>query len=479
MERLTDEKKHLNLKITIPLLTIALVASLVWGYSQYRSKRSWELRAENQYNKSFSELSMHVGDLETQLAKVLVSNSPPKLLKNFTDIWRQAYLSQEDMGQLPLASVELAKTKEFLAKVGAFSFNMVNQLNQNGNQKPVTVDTSNQVLSEKDWNTLSGLHRQARYLSEQLTTLQERMLESSEKWISVDRISATAMTTDVSSRLDTNKITKGFLMMEDGFERLPEPELEGNLLNIKPTPKGITGENISVEQARKIALDFIEKDSTRYRANYEGQIKGNYPLYHFRLTEESKEGEKTKTADLARLAVTVKGGHIGWMLKERNVTKTSISLDEAKTRARNHLENRGYSGMTPVAVEEFRNIALVSLCPTIQQTVVYPEMIKVQVALDNGEILGTEALSYLTFHDQKRVIPSPRLSETEVKERLNKNLKLEQLKKAIILNDQFHEILCYECIGTLNRERFRLFINASSGMEERIQHINEQGVEIK
>lgn len=476
---MTDEKKRFNPRITIPLLAIALIASLAWGYTQYRGKRSWELRSENQYNKSFSELSMHVGELETLLAKVRVSNTTPKLFKSFTDIWRQAYLSQEDMGQLPLASVELAKTKEFLAKVGAFSFNMVNKLNQNDNQKAVETNIATQVLSEKDWTTLNGLHRQARYLSEQLIALQERMLESTEKWVNVDRISATFMTTDVSSRLDTNKITKGFMMMEDGFKRLPEPELEGNLLNIKPAPKGITGENISVEQAREIVQKFVDKGSTRYRVNYEGQInKGNYPLYHFRLTEESEEGRKTKTADVARLGVTVKGGHVEWMLKEREIPKSSISLDEAKTRAQNYLENRGYMGMTPVATEKFRNIALVSLCPTIHETIIYPEMIKIQVALDNGEILGMDATSYLIFHDPKRVVSSPRLTEDEIRKGRNKNLKMEQIKKAIILNDQFQEILCYECIGTLDHDRFRLFVNASSGMEERIQRINEQGVEI-
>jgi spore germination protein len=477
---LADEKRNrFEPKITIPLLTVALLASLAWGYSQYRSKRSWEIKAENQYNKSFSELATHVGELETQLTKVMVSNSRPNLVKNFSDIWRQAYLSQEDMGQLPLTSVELAKTKEFLAKVGAFSFNTVTRLNKDENQKNDQDGKNIQYLTQKDWETLQGLHRQARYLSGQLINLQERMLEAGEKWTGVERIATTSMVADVSKRLENNKITKSFMMMEDGFERLPEPEMEGNLLNFKPVPKGITGQEISVEQAREIARDYIDQGTTRYGVNYEGQIKGDYPLYLFRLVEEDEKGKERKGSALARIAVTGKGGHVAWMLKERGVAKSNISLEQAKEKARTYLENRNYQGMTPVGVEDFRNIALVSLCRTAEQTVVYPEMIKVQVALDDGEILGTEAMSYLTFHDPKRTISAPRLSEVEIKKRLNNHLKVEQIKKAVILNDHFQEILAYECDGILEQERFRIFVNATTGEEERIQRMNAQGVEIK
>jgi spore germination protein len=67
----------------------------------------------------------------------------------------------------------------------------------------------------------------------------------------------------------------------------------------------------------------------------------------------------------------------------------------------------------------------------------------------------------------------------EIKKRLNNHLKVEQIKKAVILNDHFQEILAYECDGILEQERFRIFVNATTGEEERIQRMNAQGVEIK
>lgn len=474
-----EERDRFGSRMTIPLLAVALVASLVWGFTQFRARRNWEIKAENQYNRSFSELSAHVGDLENKLAEALVSNSRPHLVKTFSDIWRQAYLSQEDLGQLPLTSVELGKTKEFLAKVGAFSHNIVAKLNQNTNTDaavPAVTGEGVQYLSDRDWDTLNTLYQQARYLADQLVDLQESVLEADERWLRVDRLSSAALAADVSDRLETNKITKSFMMMEDGFKRLPEPEMEGNLLNLKPVPKGITGAEISQEQGREIASGFVNKDEAQYEVAYDEKINGDNPLYLYTL---KKKNDKGKAASSGRLALTVKGGHVAWMLKERGVSTQKISLEEAKAAAQKYLERRDYRGLTPVGAEEYRNVAVVSLCSQQGDTIIYPEMIKVQVALDDGEIMGVETMSYLTFHDPQRKIASPRLSITEARSRLNKRFNVETVKEAVILNDQYEEVLAYECIGRIGQNRYRVYLNADTGEEERIHRIDQQGVQIK
>jgi spore germination protein len=471
-----ERKERLAPNITIPLLAVALVAAVIWGYTQFRARRSWEIRAENQYNRSFSELSTHVGELETQLATILASNSRAQLIKGFSDLWRQAYLSQEDLGQLPLTAMELRRTKEFLAKVGAFAFNTVSKLNKEATAPFSTGEVNLQYLSEQDWQTLNTLHRQARYLADQLVDLQESMIESGEKWLKVDRLSASAFAADVSDRLETNKITKSFMMMEDGFQRLPEPEMEGNLLNVRPSPKGITGEEISQEKGRELASNFINKDGPEYEVTYEDKTNGDYPLYLYNL---KKKGDDGRAAKSGRLALTTKGGHLAWILKERPVPEQKLSLDAAKETARKYLENRGYPGMLPVAVEEYRNVVVVSLCTQQQGTIIYPEMIKVQVALDDGEIMGVETMSYLTFHDPKRKLATPTLTEREIGQRLNKHLKVEAMNQALILNDQYEEVLAYECVGRIGENRYRVYLNADTGEEERIQRIDDQGLEIK
>lgn len=126
----------------------------------------------------------------------------------------------------------------------SFSFGMLSEVGQG------------KAMSDEKWKTLQGLHRQARYLSGELFALQERILEGAERWLSVDRVNMGAMTADLSQRLETNKVTKSFMMMEDGLRRLPEPEIEGTPAGFQPEPKGLTGPRVAMEEARKIALRF-------------------------------------------------------------------------------------------------------------------------------------------------------------------------------------------------------------------------------
>lgn len=449
-------------RFLLPVLAVALVTSLAWGYTQYRDKRAWETRAENQYNRSFSELALHVAGLESQLAKAAVSNSPSHLVRMLTDVWRQAYLAQEDIGQLPLASVDLSSTKNFLARVQSFSFNTLIELN------------SGKTLSEEEWKNLRDFYKQARYVSQELFGLQEQILEGAERWLNVDRVDMATTRTDISQKLATNKVTKSFTMLEDGLRRLPEPEIEGPLPGFKPEPKGLTGPKIGKEEAQEIALRFLERDGGEYQAEYEGEIKGDMPLYLFRLTEGRR---KDGSAD-SRLAVSVQGGHVAWMLKERMSDEKELSLEEAAQKAQEFLKKRDYPEMSPVAVEDYRNMAAVSLARETQDTTVYPELIKVKVALDNGEVLGMEAVPYLTFRDPNRQIPAARLSSEEIKGKLNPHLRIAQIKKAIVLNDRFQEVLCYECDVELDKQRFLVYMNAQTGEEENIKRVDRHGVEM-
>ena len=449
----------------IPLLSVAFIASLFWGFQQYQAHRSWEIRTENQYNRAFSELSAHVNGLESQLAKAMVSNSPPILMRYFSDIWRGAYMSQEDLGQLPLASMELANTKNFLAKVGAYTYDMA-----------VRRDLRQRPLSEKEWQTLKDLRQQAQHISTSLLSLQEDMLDQGDRWLDVDRVDVRGLTTAAGNRradLENNKVTKSFMMLEDGLKRLPDPDFEGNMLNFKEKPRGLTGDQVTVEQGRKIAREFIP-DSEGLRIRYDGRIRGDMTTYTYTLSDPQDEENSP-----VRIGVTSKGGHVAWMLKERAVDEGPLTLKQSEERAKAFLASRGYPSMTPVSTEDFANIATVSMACICDGYVVYPDLVKVQVARDNGEVLAVEAIPYLTFHRPGRSFNPPSISKAEAQKKINRHLNIEDLRPAVILDDRFKEVPCWEAIGKLDAQRYRVYINAESGQEEKIQRVNANGVEIE
>ena len=104
--------------------------------------------------------------------------------------------------------------------------------------------------------------------------------------------------------------------------------------------------------------------------------------------------------------------------------------------------------------------------------VVYPDLIKVKIALDDGEILGVESTGYLNSHTT-RTDTIPTISKEQAKAKLNPKLDIQSEKLAIIPTEWKTEILCYEFKGKVDETEFLVYINAKNGREENILVIIE------
>lgn len=106
--------------------------------------------------------------------------------------------------------------------------------------------------------------------------------------------------------------------------------------------------------------------------------------------------------------------------------------------------------------------------------IVYPDLIKVKVALDNGDILGIETTGYLNNHTQ-RDIGNINITSDEAKKTLNNKLEITSERMAIIPTEWKSELLCYEFSGKVNDKQFLVYINAENGREEDILIITDTG----
>ena len=114
-------KKTSYIIITI-ILAIVLVGTLV--YYAYQETRKYIIATENKYNMSFFELVDYVQNVETYLAKALISTSPEHGAETLTNVWREASIAQSCLAQLPISSNELANTSKFLNQVSDYSYSL-------------------------------------------------------------------------------------------------------------------------------------------------------------------------------------------------------------------------------------------------------------------------------------------------------------------------------------------------------------------
>ena len=226
--------------------------------------------------------------------------------------------------------------------------------------------------------------------------------------------------------------------------------------------KGLTGEEIDEKRAKQIAKEFIGEDRIQ-ELNSNGLIEnGNIQVYDFNAKINDNGNNNNLTISIAK-----KGGHIVNMNYNREVKAEVISQNEANEKGKEFLNLRGISNMKATYYLKEGGIVTINYAYEQNGVTIYPDLIKVKVALDNGEILGVETSGYLNNHTE-RTFTKAKISIEEAKSKLNKSLEITSEGMAIIPTEWKTEILCYEFKGKVDDREFLVYINAENGREEDI-----------
>ncbi|HIU48114.1 MAG TPA: germination protein YpeB, partial [Candidatus Avimonoglobus intestinipullorum] len=184
----------------------------------------------------------------------------------------------------------------------------------------------------------------------------------------------------------------------------------------------------------------------------------NMDFYSFRSSDENHE---------ITISMTKKGGHVLYYLDNRATGPEQLNFDQAIQQARQFLNAHGYTNLKESYYEKTNGVATINFAYEQGGVICYSDLIKVKVALDDGEILGLEAKGYIMNHKQ-RDLNTPAITEQEAKAVINKHLAVEDGKLALIPKDSLREVLCYEFTGNYNGSNFIIYINAENAREEKI-----------
>ena len=83
-----------------------------------------------------------------------------------------------------------------------------------------------------------------------------------------------------------------------------------------------------------------------------------------------------------------------------------------------------------------------------------------------------ETSGYLNSHTQRTFV-TPKISQDEAREKINKNLEITSEGLAMIPTEYQTEILCWEFKGKVEEREFLVYINVETGKEEDVLVILE------
>lgn len=432
----------------IPALAaaVAAVGFAYWGYGAAQDNRRMVTYLNNRNQRAFYEMVGHVQTMEVMLSKGIVSNSPMQRQMLFADIWQQAYAAQENLTQVPMPGPTMTRTSKFLNQTGDYAWSLAKKYARGVAVKQSEIDKLNE------------LHKQAGYLAAELNQIETTATGGRLLWGEIKKGTDTKLSPkEASVPLKLQRLDKNM----NGFPTLIYDGPFSDHIN-KRKPKGLTGQPVNAKQAAVIAERFAEAGSTvNFRMLRTQNISGSLPAFRVHLAPQGKD------APVVYVDVSKKGGHVLTMINTRFADKTTISADKAITIASQFLASQKNKDMQPTYMVEQRNAGTIIFEYKQDGVLIYPDLMKVKVALDNGEVLGFEGLSFITNH-YNRKLPKPKITEAEAAKKVNPQLKVKTSKLALIPLENLQEVLAYEFSGDLNGDNFIVYINALTGQEERI-----------
>lgn len=430
-------------KFLIGAILILLIFSFITGYYAFSLKQQYDNANNNNYTEAFSNLVNYVNSVEGYLAKSMVSTTPEHGAKTLTQIWRDSNLAMVYLSRIPLENNGLSQTAKFLNQVSDYSYTL--------SQKNI----SGESLSDDDFNNLKELYNYSISLQNTLNQLSDDLYNGQISWntIKTDNELQFAQSVDsinVFSNIDDNLNEYQGLIYDGAYS---------DHIN-KVEKVGLTGDDIDEQTAKNKVKEFFGENNIENIETNTFLGNADIPSYDFSVKLKNKEGKYS-------IMISKKGGHVVQTSLDRDVREEKISKQEANEIGKSYLSDKGFKNMKETYFVKEGNVVTINYAYNDNGVIIYPDLIKVKIALDNGEILGIETTGYLNSHTERN-FETPKISIEEAREKINSKLEIISENMAIIPTEWKTELTCYEFKGKVEDREFLVYINTETGKEENV-----------
>lgn len=434
LENQVSRRGKIRVRLYASVLILVLFSAFVIN-AQKASELSRQLNADAE--RSLSTLEACMSSINTNLTKGLYANTTPMLSSMAISLTRDAASAKNSLSALPLSDTQLDNMLKFLSQVGAFVSTLDRKLSlgepitsEERNQLKQLIDVSQKLLSELDTIT-QGVEDGSVSFKQAGSTLQK----SADQSVQIDSAFGDAEQT----------LTDYPTLIYDG-------PFSDHILN--QTPKTLEEKSdVSKEKALEIASDFIGIDKSTLR--FDSETNGVIETYNFFV-------------DSINISVCKKGGAVLYLLGSSNAGESVISPEQAVENAKNFLSAKGYKNMKESYYSTQDGICTVNFAYENEGVICYPDLIKLSVSLETGNIISFDARGYIMNHTDRPPIQS-KISADEAKMSVSDYLTVMSSRLAVIPTDYKTEKTAYEFhCKTPDEQEVLVYIDVLTAKEDDI-----------
>lgn len=449
--KLNKLKKKVNKKVLNVAIFMTFGALIIFSLEMTNNFKRQKNLVQDEYNKSMYLAVSYINNVEVDLAKLLVTSTPKMSAVTLADIWKQANLAKECLEQIPVAQNSMANASKYLTQVSDFSYTLMKQ------------NISDIKLTEEEYEKLKHIYEDSSKLSSKMSDIYDDLNAGRIKWDELEKIG--------NEKLPDNDISNSISEVGKTFQNYEGLIYDGAFSDhlLSSEPKFLSQKEISEDDAKKYIEEVILNDEKIDKIEFKGESNGKIELYNFDVTLDSKQ-KRT-------ISITKNDCKLYLMIGDKKVKEENISVDEAKKRGMEFLNKLGIDNMTETYYQKTENMIVINYAATQDGVILYPDLIKVKISLDDGKVYGVEAAGYIFNHTTRNNL-KPSISQEKAKSILNSSIEIISSDMALIPTESNSEILTYEFKGKIDNREFLIYINADNAREEKVLLVidNKNGV---
>ena len=424
-------------KTLIAVLGALLAAMIVLNIQRGNALADANMRIGAVYQKAFYETCQLTEAISSNYKKLSVAGDDARALALLGEISRETQGASANLAMLPLGEETVSATIKFINQAEDFAESLSNRIAAGGG------------ITEEDYKIISTLSASAEKFHIAMIQLLAAY-ESGEKTFKAE---------DFESNGD-----EGLYPIEnsaDGYPRLlydgpfSDAENTGDFEYLKSLPE------VTADQAQKRLEAFVPAKDVRFTGEDHPQVD----CYEF----TASVGNTSVSA-----AVTKNGGMILYILPENGVSEIRMKENELISIAEAFLKEKGFGDMQMSYFSVSGGILTANFASVQDGVVIYPELIKLQLSMQDGSVIGMDAHGYLRNH-RERTFPEQTIDAEAAKAKISPKLNAESAQLCVIPKDG-REYFTWEIRANDGEAGYLVYIDAQNGIERDLMQVVSAGL---
>lgn len=400
------EKKINEIKNKVNKKVVGVIAFMIFGIicifsmEMANNFKRQKQQVENDYNKAMYQAVGYIKNVETELAKLQITNTDKITITTLSSIWKQSNLAKENLETMPVEQNTFANTSKYLSQLSDYSYSLMKK----------TIETKK--LTDEDYNNIKVMQEECTKLSRVMSDVYQDLNDGRIKWDELKKVGNKKL-----AELDISSSVANIASIEKSFQEYEGLIYDGAFSDhlLDSNPSYLSDNQVSKEVAKEYIYTLFGDEDIEY-INEKEDTDGKIELYNFDV--------KLKSSSMVRnISITKNDCKLYLMMSDRKVENENIVMNEAKKAGKEFLKKLGIEDVKDTYYLKIENMAIINYAGTQDGVILYPDLIKVKVALDTGEICSVEAQGYIFNHEIRENL-IPKISMQEAKAVLNKNLEI-------------------------------------------------------